>query len=59
VQTAAKSDFLIDGAYTFEIGGENKRQKQIAGTQNAFLVKDDIEQGMFNIIPLWHFGLMY
>lgn len=59
VQTAAKSDFLIDGAYTFEIGGENKRQKQIAGTQNAFVVKDNIEQGMFNIIPLWHFGLMY
>ena len=59
VQSAAKSDFLIDGTYTFEIGGENKRQKQIAGTSNAFVVKDDIEHGMFNIIPLWHFGLMY
>lgn len=59
VQSAAKSDFLIDGTYTFEIGGENKKQKQIAETSNAFLVKDDIEHGIFNIIPLWHFGLMY
>jgi len=59
VQSAAKSDFLIDGTYTFEIGGESKKQKQIAGTSNAFVVKDDIEYGMFNIIPLWHFGLMY
>ena len=59
VQSAAKSDFLIDGTYTFEIGGESKKQKQIAGTSNAFVVKDDIEHGIFNIIPLWHFGLMY
>jgi hypothetical protein len=59
VQAAVKSGFLIDGTYTFEIGGENKKQRQIAGTSNAFVVKDDIEHGMFNIIPLWHFGLMY
>ena len=59
VQSAAKSDFLIDGTYTFEIGGESKKQKQIAGTSNAFVVKDDIEHGIFNIIPLWLFGLMY
>lgn len=59
VQSAAKSDFLIDGTYTFEIGGESKKQKQIVGTSNAFVVKDDIEHGIFNIIPLWHFGLMY
>ena len=59
VQSAPGSDFLVDGSYTFEIGGENKKQKQIAGTANAFVVKDDIEQGMFNILPLWHFGLMY
>ena len=59
VQTAAKSDFLIDGTYTFEIGGENKQQKQITGTTNAFVVKDNIEFGAFNVLPLWHFGLMY
>ena len=46
VQAAAKSDFLIDGIYTFEIGGENKKQKQITGTMDAFVVKDDIEYGV-------------
>ena len=59
VQSAPDSDFLIDGTYTFEIGGENKQQKQIAGTSNAFVVKDNIEFGAFNVLPLWHFGLMY
>ena len=59
VQSAPHSDFLIDGTYSFEIGGENKKQKQIAGTSNAFIVKDNIEYGAFRVLPLWHFGLMY
>jgi len=53
------SDFLVDDTYTFELGGKNKRQKQIEHADNAFVVKDDVERGMFNILPLWHFGLMY
>lgn len=53
------SDFLVDDTYTFELGGKNKQQKQIEHADNAFVVKDDVERGMFNIIPLWHFGLMY
>ena len=43
----------------FEIGGKNKGLKQIKTAENGFLVKDDIETGFFNTIPLWHFGLMY
>lgn len=53
-----KSDFEI-GDYTFEVGGKSKGQKQIEGIDNAFVVKDDIEFGYKNIIPLWHFGLNY
>ena len=53
------SDFLVDDTYTFKLGGKNKQQKQIEHADNAFVVKDDIERGMFNILPLWHFGLMY
>lgn len=53
-----KSDFEI-GDYTFEVGGKSKGQKQIEGIDNAFIVKDDIEFGYKNIIPLWHFGLNY
>lgn len=58
VKVSRKSDFYVDG-YTFEIGGKGKNQKQIAGIDKAFIVKDDIEYGSGNIIPLWHFGLTY
>lgn len=58
VITSSVSDFQI-GKYTFEVGGKNKTQKQIAGVSDAFVVKDDIEVGYQNVIPLWVFGLMY
>jgi predicted AAA+ superfamily ATPase len=44
VVSSDKVDFVI-GKYTFEVGGKNKGQKQIAGLDNAFIVKDDIEFG--------------
>lgn len=52
------ADFTID-KYTFEIGGKNKNQKQIESVEDAFVVKDDIESGYLNVIPLWMFGLNY
>ena len=52
------ADFLI-GDYTFEVGGKNKGLKQIQGIDKAFIVKDDIELGYLNTIPLWQFGLTY
>lgn len=52
------SDFLID-FMTFEVGGKNKKQKQIQGLEKSFIVKDDIEFGYGNIIPLWQFGMSY
>lgn len=52
------SDFEIDGK-TFEVGGKNKGKKQIAEAKEGYVVKDDIEYGSDNIIPLWAFGLMY
>ncbi len=52
------SDFLIDDM-TFEVGGKNKGQKQIQSIENGFVVKDDIEFGYANIIPLWQFGMSY
>lgn len=52
------SDFQI-GNRTFEIGGKNKGQQQIANAQEGYIVKDDIETGYRNIIPLWSFGLNY
>jgi hypothetical protein len=58
VITSPVSDFMID-EMTFEIGGKSKGQKQIAAVPNAFVVKDDIEFGYLNVIPLWAFGLNY
>lgn len=52
------SDFLIDDI-TFEVGGKNKGQKQIKDIENSFVVKDDIESGFLNVIPLWQLGLTY
>lgn len=52
------ADFKIDNI-DFEVGGKNKGRKQIKHAQRGFIVKDDIENGFMNTIPLWHFGLMY
>lgn len=51
-------DFTI-GKIDFEVGGKSKGQKQIKHSDKGFVVKDDIETGFLNTIPLWHFGLMY
>ena len=58
IVASEKSDFEIDG-YTFEVGGSGKQQKQIQDIEKAYIVKDDIEYGYNNIIPLWHFGFNY
>jgi hypothetical protein len=58
VGSSEKADFIIDD-YKFEIGGKNKKQKQIEKDSKSFVVKDDIEFGYLNVIPLWAFGLNY
>ncbi|MFK5976714.1 MAG: AAA family ATPase [Sulfurovum sp.] len=54
-----RGDFLLDGKYTFEIGGKNKGFKQIKDIENSYVVRDDIEIGDKNILPLWLFGFLY
>ncbi len=56
--SSEKADFVIDN-YTFEVGGKNKKQTQIEKDDKSFIVKDDIEFGYLNVIPLWTFGLNY
>jgi predicted AAA+ superfamily ATPase len=58
VISSNKADFVIDN-YTFEVGGKNKQQDQIEKDGKSFVVKDDIEYGYLNVIPLWAFGLNY
>ena len=58
VMCSPVSDFLVDDM-TFEIGGRKKGQKQISEVNNGYVVKDDIETGYANVLPLWAFGLLY
>lgn len=59
VSLPEKGDFLVDDAYTFEVGGKSKAFTQIRGVKDAFLAADDIETGSGNRIPLWLFGFLY
>ena len=52
------ADFEINGK-TFEVGGHNKGQQQIKDAVQGYIVKDGVEYGSGNIIPLWHFGMNY
>jgi len=54
-----QTDFCIDGAYYFEVGGKNKSAKQIKDLSNAYLALDGLTTGFRNEIPLWLFGFLY
>jgi hypothetical protein len=66
VYRSEKGDFNISASLnnhinniTFEVGGKSKTQEQIKDLKNAYIVKDDIEYGYQNVLPLWAFGLNY
>lgn len=59
VNQSKQADFIVNKKYTFEIGGHNKQSSQIAGIDNAFVVKDNIENPAGNALPLWLFGFLY
>ena len=52
-------DFKVDDKYIFEIGAKNKSFKQIKDMKDSYVVRDDIEIGFGNKIPLWLFGFLY
>ena len=54
-----KGDFIVDEKYIFEIGGASKGDKQLEDAENSFVVRDEVETGHSNIIPLWLFGFLY
>jgi len=54
-----KGDFIIDDKFIFKVGGVSKGDKQIKDINNSFVVRDDIETGYNNVIPLWLFGFLY
>lgn len=58
VTSSPSADFTID-KYTFEVGGKSKTRRQIIDIPRSYLVKDNIEFGYQNSIPLWNFGFNY
>lgn len=58
VTSSKISDFEIDGI-TFEVGGKNKKGKQVKDAKKAILVKDNMEYVFGNSVPIWMFGFVY
>ena len=52
-------DFVVDGRYTFEVGGAGKNFKQIADIPNSFILADDTDYPFGNKLPLWLIGFLY
>ena len=59
IQFSVESDFLVDGKYTFEVGGKNKKRAQIKEIENSYIVADNIEYGIDRRIPIWLLGFLY
>lgn len=51
-----KYDFVINDKYLLEVGGKDK---SLPHNADIYIAADEIEQGVFNKIPLWLFGFVY
>ena len=52
-------DFLVDGNYLLEVGVPSKGYRQIADIENSYVIRDGIDIGEGNKIPMWLLGLLY
>ena len=59
VDFSEESDFFVDSKYTFEVGGKNKKRKQIQSVPDSYIIADDIEFGTDRRIPIWLLGFMF
>jgi len=59
VEYVEQKDFLIDQAYTIEVGVKGKTNQQMQGIANSYIASDDLEYGTGTKIPLWMFGFLY
>lgn len=53
------ADFTIDHTTVIEVGGKNKKEKQIQNIPDAYLAIDGIAVGIGKRIPLYLFGFLY
>lgn len=59
IALARTGDFVVDGKYIFEVGGKDKKMKQVKSLRNSWVAADRIEIGSGNKIPLYLFGFLY
>lgn len=55
---SAKGDLSVEN-YLFEIGGPSKKETQIQGEKNAYVLKDGCLTGNATTIPLYLLGFLY
>lgn len=55
----AKGDLSLPDGTTFEVGGPNKKHTQVKDIPASYVVRDNIEIGFANKIPIWLFGMLY
>lgn len=58
VASPEQGDYILNGKYTFEVGGRRKTFKQIKDIPDSYLAIDDMAVGRGNKIPLWIFGFL-
>jgi len=59
VEVSNDGDFIVDGKFIFEVGGDSKTFKQIKDVSNSYLVIDTDNTQNLKKIPLWLFGFLY
>jgi len=59
IHSPSAGDFIVNGQFTFEIGGKSKKEEQIKKVKDAYIIADDIEFGYEHKIPLWLMGFLY
>lgn len=52
-------DFETEGKLVFEVGGAGKKIRQFSEKNPAYIIADDIEFPVSNVIPLWMIGFLY
>jgi len=52
-------DFLVDDEILLEVGGPAKKGRQVRNLDKAWMVKDGIEAGSGNSLPIWVLGMLY
>lgn len=58
VWASKQADFQVD-KYLFDLEGMDITQREVADEKGLYFVKDDIEYGYKNVVPLWQLGFNY